>query len=235
MSLLQLSITVVSTSGGGASYTWGISNSVSSQQTQVKNNSSSQVTFTSGFTRVQASDPAPLTLTGVITITNPTAEAMTISEVEACFVTADNPQQVDNPVSCPDSVGGNIILNANQVVTCSFTVFFNSQNGGAVWGSAVTAHGQQGQSTQATVQAVTAATATAVGGCAMISVDFATGGVSQIVPSSFTAGSEVPPSSGSPMQICDSELFTFTGTFGPFTKCGALTVSLMFTGTLLQQ
>eukprot|EP00775_Hariotina_reticulata_P007806 gene7806-8003_t len=223
----QLSITVVSTSGGGASYTWGVSNSVSTSQTQVKTKSSSgQVTFTTGFTRSQASNAAPLTLTGVITVTNPTAETMTISEVEASFVTVDNQQQVDTPVSCPDSVGGNIILGANQYVVCSFTVLFDSQNGGAIWGSAVTTGGQQGQSTEATVQAVIAATATAVGSCAMVSVDFSTGGVAQIVPSSFTAGSQVPPSSSSPMQICDSQLFTYTGSFGPFTSCGALTAKV---------
>lgn len=223
---VQVDLSIISQTGGGTSYTWGVSNSALIQNVQLPVNSTTQVTFATAFTRSSNSQPAAVTISGAIVVSNPTDEDMELSEVEVSYLAADSNQQVDTPASCQTSVAGSVLLGAQDSVTCLFTVTYNSQQTGSIWASVVTADGVTGQSDQLPVNPTDPSSITPVASCATVSVSFATGSVGLVSPSSFTDGSQVPPSSSGPGQICDTQTYTYTAVFGPFTTCGKMLVSV---------
>uniref|UniRef100_A0A383VU27 Uncharacterized protein n=1 Tax=Tetradesmus obliquus TaxID=3088 RepID=A0A383VU27_TETOB len=222
----QLTLSISGITGGSSSFSWGAANQLMSPSSlTISKGGSVEVTYTTSFTRSQNTQPAPYTITGALTVTNPTAETMELTEVEVSYSSSDGQQQqVDTAASCQTSVGGSVIVNPGAYVICIFTVIYNSQENGYVWASAVTANGLNSQSEQVPVILSDAGTVTpgAVAGCATAQQSFQSGSPGLVLPASFTSDSQVPPSSSSPQQLCDSAIYTYTAVFGPFTACGKM-------------
>jgi hypothetical protein len=187
-----------------------------------------EVTYSTSFTRSQDSEPAPYTIQGALVVTNPTADTMELTEVEVSYSSSDSQQQqTDVPASCQTSVGGNVLVSPSSSVTCTFSFTYDGQDeDGYVWASAVTANGLTGQSSQVPIILTDAGTVTpgAVASCAVAQQSFQAGSPALVSPADWTSDSQVPPSSSSPQQLCDSAMYTYTAVFGPFTTCGRMQV-----------
>jgi hypothetical protein len=205
---------------------------------QVSRGSSVEVTYTTSFTRAQNSQPAPYRIQGALVVTNPTAEAMELTEVEVSYSSSGSQQQqTDAPASCQTSVGGNVLVSPGSSVTCTFSFAYDGQDNAYVWASAVTANGLSDQSDQVPVMLSDAGTVTpgAVASCAVAQQSFESGSPVLVSPASWTSDSQVPPSSSSPQQLCDSAIYTYTAVYGPFNMCGRMQVRGDWLGSSRQQ
>ncbi|WIA15905.1 hypothetical protein OEZ85_012654 [Tetradesmus obliquus] len=110
----QLSVTVTKTYVAGA-FAWAVASSVTPSRMEIYAGSSSTAQYSVKVTRSLSSSPAPNYLVdGVITVTNPSSQAITIQAVNALL-----PWNVASPATCSNlNLPGT--LNPGAAASCSF-------------------------------------------------------------------------------------------------------------------
>jgi hypothetical protein len=168
-----------------------------------------QYTVTATRTEPTASN----TVTGQVTVANPSGAPITVSSVTVTIVTSSVTNMPPVIATCPSPLPATLPSGGNMV--CSFSAAVTNTDPGVVT-AAVTSDG--GSSTSQGVQFTFAAGVgeSSKGDCAVITDDLSSPQLQALGNNSFTVSDNRP--AGNTIKVCDDTSYVFTASFGPFSE-----------------